>query len=79
VSGRVIAPTPTGGRVHVMFQIKHGRKWRTRHLVSKNANHPFYVTQRLASPGKWRVRVRFMGAGLFRATTASSRAFAARR
>jgi hypothetical protein len=79
VTGRVIAPTPTGGRVHVMFQIKHGRKWKTRHLVSKNANRPFRVTQRLAGPGKWRVRVRFMGAGLFRATTASTRAFAARR
>ena len=78
VTGRVIAPTPPGGRVHVMFQIKHGRKWKTRHLVSKNANHPFRVTQHLARPGKWRVRVRFMGAGVFKAKTATARAFAAR-
>jgi hypothetical protein len=79
VTGRVIAPTPPGGRVHVMFQVKSGRKWKTRHLVSKNANHTFRVTQRLARPGKWRVRVRFMGAGVFKATTATARAFAARR
>ena len=79
VTGRVIAPTPPGGRVHVMFQIKRKGRWKTRHLVSKNANHPFRVTQHLASPGKWRVRVRFMGAGLFKATTATARAFAARR
>jgi Glycosyl hydrolases family 39 len=78
VTGRVIAPTPPGGRVHVMFQVKTKHKWRTRHLVSKNANHSFRVTQRLARPGKWRVRVRYMGAGLFRAKTASSKAFAAR-
>jgi hypothetical protein len=78
VTGRVIAPTPPGGRVHVMFQIKRKGKWRTRHLVSKNANHTFRVTQHLAGPGKWRVRVRYMGAGLFKATTASSKAFAAR-
>ena len=61
-----------------MFQIKRNGKWRTRHLVSKNANRPFSVTQRLAGPGRWRVRVRYMGAGLFKATTASSKAFAAR-
>jgi hypothetical protein len=79
VTGRVIAPTPPGGRVHVMFQVKTGRTWKTRHLVSKNANHPFRVTQHLARPGKWRVRVRFMGAGVFKATTATARAFAARR
>jgi hypothetical protein len=78
VTGRVIAPTPPGGRVHVMFQIKMKGKWRTRHLVSKNANRPFRVTQRLARPGKWRVKVRFMGAGLYRATAATARAFAAR-
>ena len=48
-----------------MFQIKTHGKWRTRHLVSKNANQPFRVTQHLARPGKWRVRVRFMGAGLY--------------
>jgi hypothetical protein len=78
VTGRVIASTPPGGRVHVMFQIKRHGKWKTRHLVSKNANRPFRVTQRLAGPGKWRVRVRFMGAGLFRAKTATARAFAAR-
>jgi hypothetical protein len=62
-----------------MFQVKSGRKWKTRHLVSKNANHPFRVTQHLARPGKWRVRVRFMGAGTYKATTATARAFAARR
>jgi hypothetical protein len=78
VSGRVIAPTPPGGRVHVMFQIKRKGKWRTRHLVSKNANHPFRVTQHLAGPGQWRVRVRYMGAPPFKATTASTKAFAAR-
>jgi hypothetical protein len=78
VTGRVVAPTPPGGRVHVMFQVKTKGKWRTRHLVSKNANHPFRVTQRLARPGKWRVRVRYMGGGVFKATTASSKAFAAR-
>ena len=78
VTGRVIAPTPPGGRVHVMFQIRMKGKWRTRHLVSKNANHPFRVTQRLARPGRWRVKVRFMGAGLFKATSATARAFAAR-
>jgi hypothetical protein len=78
VTGKVVAAQPTGGRVHVMFQIKRHGKWKTRHLVSKNANHPFRVTQHLAGPGKWRVRVRFMGAGLFRATTATVRAFAAR-
>ena len=78
VTGRVIAPTPPGGRVHVMFQVKTHGRWRTRHLVSKSANRPFRVTQRLARPGKWRVRVRFMGAGLFRATTATARTFAAR-
>ena len=78
VTGRVIAPTPPGGRVHVMFQVRTRGKWRTRHLVSKNANHPFRVTQHLARPGKWRVKVRFMGAGLYRATAATARAFAAR-
>ena len=78
VTGRVIAPTPPGGRVHVMFQIRMKGKWRTRHLVSKNANHPFRVTQHLARPGRWRVKVRFMGAGLYRATAATARAFAAR-
>jgi hypothetical protein len=78
VTGRVIAPTPPGGRVHVMFQVRTKGKWRTRHLVSKNANHPFRVTQHLARPGKWRVRVRFMGAGVYRATAATARAFAAR-
>ncbi|TML03567.1 MAG: hypothetical protein E6G41_13545 [Actinobacteria bacterium] len=78
VTGRVIAPTPPGGRVHVMFQVRIKGKWRTRHLVSKNANRPFRVTQHLARPGKWRVRVRFMGAGLYRASTATARAFAAR-
>lgn len=78
VTGRVIAPQPTGGRVHVMFQLRRGGRWRTRHLVSKNANRPFRVTQRLAGPGRWRVRVRFMGAGQFKATTATVRAFAAR-
>jgi hypothetical protein len=78
VTGKVVAAQPTGGRVHVMFQIKRHGKWKTRHLVSKNANRPFRVTQHLAGPGKWRVRVRFMGAGLFRATTATVRAFAAR-
>jgi hypothetical protein len=78
VTGRVIAPTPTGGRVHIMFQIKTKGHWRTRHRFSKNANHWFRVTQRLARPGHWRVRVRFMGAAPFRATTASSKPFAAR-
>ena len=78
VTGRVIAPTPPGGRVHVMFQVRTRGKWRTRHLVSKNANHPFRVTQHLARPGRWRVKVRFMGAGLYRATAATARAFAAR-
>jgi hypothetical protein len=78
VTGRVIAPTPTGGRVHVMFQIKRHGRWKTRHLVSKNANHPFRVTQHLAGPGKWRVRVQFMGAGLYKAAAATARAFAAR-
>jgi hypothetical protein len=78
VTGRVIAPTPPGGRVHVMFQVKTHGRWRTRHLVSKNANRPFRVTQHLARPGKWRVQVRFMGAGLYRASTATARAFAAR-
>jgi hypothetical protein len=78
VTGRVVAAQPTGGRVHVMFQIRRHGKWKTRHLVSKNANKPFRVTQHLAGPGKWRVRVRFMGAGVFKATTATVRAFAAR-
>jgi hypothetical protein len=78
VTGRVIAPTPPGGRVHVMFQIRVKGKWRTRHLVSKNANHPFRVTQHLARAGRWRVRVQFMGAGVYRATAATARAFAAR-
>jgi hypothetical protein len=78
VTGRVVAPTPTGGRVHVMFQIKRHGKWKTRHLVSKNANHPFRVTQHLAGPGNWRVRVQFMGAGLYKAAAATARAFAAR-
>jgi Bacterial Ig domain len=78
VTGRVIAPTPPGGRVHVMFQISTKGKWRTRHMVSKNANRPFSVTQRLARPGKWRVKVQFMGAGVYKATAATARAFAAR-
>lgn len=78
VSGRVIAPTPPGGRVHVMFQIKSKGRWRTRHTISKNANHPFYVTQRLALAGKWRVNVRYMGAPPFKATTARSPVFSAR-
>jgi hypothetical protein len=78
VTGRVIASSPPGGRVHVMFQVKTKGRWRTRHLVSKNANKPFRVTQHLARAGKWRVRVRFMGAGLYRATTATARTFAAR-
>jgi hypothetical protein len=78
VSGRVVAPSPPGGRVHVMFQIKKGGRWKTRHIVSKNANHPFWVTQRLASAGKWRVKVRYMGAAPYRATTARSPAFSAR-
>ena len=78
VSGRVVAAQPTGGRVHVMFQLKRHGRWTTRHLVSKNANHPFHVTQHLAGPGRWRVLVRFMGAGQFRAATATVRAFAAR-
>lgn len=78
VTGRVIAAQPPGGRVHVLFQIKRGGRWQTRHVVSKNANHPFTVVQRLAGPGRWRVRVRFMGAGLFKAATATIREFAAR-
>jgi hypothetical protein len=78
VSGRVVAPTPPGGRVHVMFQIKRRGHWRTRHTVSKNANHPFYVKQGLALAGKWRVKVRYMGAPPFQATTARSPAFSAR-
>lgn len=78
VSGRVIAATPPGGRVHVMFQIRRKGKWHTRHMVSKNANHSFRVTQHLAYAGRWRVKVRFMGEPPFRAATAASQPFAAR-
>jgi hypothetical protein len=78
VVGRVIAPTPPGGRVHVMFQVKRGGHWRTRHIVSKNANHTFRVTQHLAVAGRWRVNVRFMGAAPFKPKVSRTRAFSAR-
>jgi hypothetical protein len=78
VTGRVIAPTPPGGRVHVTFQVRRKGKWANRHTISKNANHPFRVTQRLARAGKWRVHVRFMGSPPFKAKTASSKPISAR-
>jgi hypothetical protein len=78
VTGRVVAPRPPGGRVHVTFQVRRKHRWANRHTISKNANHPFRVTQRLARAGRWRVHVRFMGSPPFKAKAASSKPIRAR-
>src|SRR5262249_20294527 len=80
VTGRVYSnqPTPVRRRCEAPCQVLSGKKWVSRHRVSKNASKPCRVVQHLARPGRWRVQIKFRGGSGFKASSAPSRTFFAR-
>ncbi len=78
VSGRVVAPLPPSGVVQVLFQVHRKGRWRIAHRRSRPARKPFRVKQVLNRPGRWRVRVVYLGAPPYKVTASAYRTFAAR-
>jgi Bacterial Ig domain len=80
VSGRVIRTGQLGlaGKVRVFWERRTKGRWKTIHGGLKPANKRFRFTQRLAGPGTWRVKIRYLGVAPYKGSTVVSRSFKAR-
>jgi Bacterial Ig domain len=80
VAGRVVKTGQLGlaGKVRVFWQRRTKGRWRTIHGGLKPADKRFRFTQRLARPGTWRVRIRYLGVAPYKGSTVISRPFRAR-
>jgi hypothetical protein len=80
VSGRVrtTGDVGLGGKVKIVWQRKSGKTWKTVHGATKSAGKPFRFRQRLASKGRWRVRVQYVNKAPYKRSASRWKVFRAR-
>jgi hypothetical protein len=80
VSGRVLKDGQLGlaGKVRIFWEREGKGRWRTIHGGLKPANKRFRFTQRLARPGTWRVKIRYLGVAPYKGSMVTSGPFKAR-
>ena len=61
-------PGVTGGAIRAEWQHRRGRRWKRIHARAKPARRPFRFRQRLRFPGRWRVRLVYLGKGTVKRT-----------
>ncbi|MEA2283533.1 MAG: polysaccharide biosynthesis protein PslG [Solirubrobacteraceae bacterium] len=80
VSGRVdfAAGVQGEGRVELKFQRFAKGAWRPKNVRHRSVHKPFKFTFAFSTPGKWRVRARFLPFGPFQRATLAPRTFIVR-
>lgn len=74
---KAFGPFAPDGKVKLEWQYRRGSSWVTLHKKSKNAAKPFIYRQRLARPGRWRLRASYIATKPFQATS-TAKAFRAK-
>ncbi len=80
ITGRATAAgtSQLDGKVQILWQLKSGKRWKTLHKATKQANKSFSVRQKVRKAGRWRVQVRYLGAAPYKPSPRTYKSFRVR-